>query len=164
MSDTATIVQLPWLAVFDQDIPARVFSAISYGTDFVVLSEPPRRPDLPDDRSEGFSAVVSRLHEAGFVSTTLTAPFPGLSMLQQAISDAMTAALASGHPLVVIIRQAEALSDATVQRLIALAGLRQEGQPVLRFLLTGTPGLWPALHDAGLGHLEEDPSAHIRLA
>lgn len=164
MSDTATIVQLPWLAVFEQDIPARILSAVSYGTGFVILSEPSGTPGSRSDMSEAFSAVADRLHEAGFVSTTLTAPFSRLSMLQDAISDAMTAKIASGHPLVVAIRQAEALSDTTVQRLIALAGLQQDGQPVLRFLLTGTSGLWPLLHDAGLGHLKDDPAAHVRLA
>ena len=163
MSDTATIVQLPWLAVFDQDIPARILSAVSYGTGFVILSESPGAPGQPGGMSESISAIVSRLHEADFVSTALTAPLHRLSMLQDAIGDAMTAKIASGQPLVVVIRQAEALSDATLQRLIALAGLRQDGQPVLRFLLTGTSGLWPMLHGAGLGHLEDDPAAHIRL-
>jgi len=35
--DTAAIAQLPWLSVFDQDIPARVFSAICYGEGLVVI-------------------------------------------------------------------------------------------------------------------------------
>ncbi len=162
MSDTA-IAHSPWLAVFDQDIPARVLSAVSYGTGFVILSLPSGMGGQADVVPEEFSAILSRLHEASLTLTTLTAPLPRLPVVQHAISDAMAASLSSRQLLVVVIRHAEALSDATVRRLIRLSELRRHGQPVLSFLLAGTPSLWPVLHGAGLGHLENDPTAHIRL-
>ena len=163
MSGAATIGQWPGLAVLDQDIPARVVSAVSHGTGFVVISVPPGSSGEDALMSDCLSAVTERLSEAGFVSTTMTAPLPRLAVLTDAISGAMSGQAVSGRPLVVVIRQAEALSDATARRLAALAELRQDGQPVLQFLLAGTSDLWPVLLAADLGHLEDDAVADIRL-
>lgn len=146
-----------WMGAFDQHIPARVLSAVSFADGFVVLS------GESGITAEISSAVVARLREAGFDIATATAPLPGLSVLHDLIHDAIVAGRALEQPLLVIVERAENLSMQIVQRLVTLAELRQDGRPVLRFLLTGTPALWPMLRSAGLGRLENDAAAHVRL-
>ena len=146
-----------WTPAFDQHVPARVSAAVSFADGFVVLSEEDGVP------AEVASAVIARLREAGFETATTTAPLSDHSALSELIVEAVAARSAPERPLVVVVARAETLSAATVQRLVGLAGLRQRGQPVLRFLLMGTPALWPVLRGAGLGGLEHDAAAHVRL-
>ena len=151
------VTRQPWLPAFDQHVPARVVSAMSFENDFVVLSG--------EDGISGevASAVIDRLREAGFEVAGVTAPLPDLSLLHDAIRDGLLARRVSEKPLVVVIAGAEKLSAQTVHRLVTLAELRQDERPVLRFLLTGTPALWPILRTAGLGSLKSDAAAHVRV-
>ncbi len=146
-----------WRAPFDESAPARVLSAMSSGKGFVVLS------GEQGIAAELAAAIAASLRAAGFATVAMSAPLPRLSMLHDAIRDVMTADMTTERPLLVIVRHAQNLSTKTLQRLIALAELRQAGRPVLRFLLAGTPALWPTLRGAGLGGLEDDPANHIRL-
>ena len=147
---------LTWTPGFDQHVPARVVSAVSFMDGFVVLSgESGIDPAIA-------AAVVTRMREAGFEVATVTAP-SDLSLLYAAIRDALIAKPASERPLVVIVEHAEGLSAQTVHRLVALGKVRHADRPVLRVLLTGSPALWPILRDAGLGDLEHDAAAHVRL-
>lgn len=156
--DTAAIAQLPWLSVFDQDIPARVFSAICYGEGLVVID------GYADVAAEAVAIVIGRLREAGFNSRQMTGPQPPLSLLHDAVRDARNTDAVLQRPLVVVIAQAETLTPETINRLVLLAALKgTAGKPVLRFLLTGTAAIWPGLRSAGVGHLEHDAAAHIRL-
>jgi hypothetical protein len=151
------VTGLSWLAAFDHDIPARILFALSSGDGFVVLSG--------EDKvaAEQLPAILARLREAGFGTATIEAPLPRLAILDDAIRGAMTADVIAAHPLVVVIERADGLAAQTLQRLVALSKLRRAGRPVLRFLLSGTPALWPVLRAAGLGELEGDAAAHVRL-
>ena len=146
-----------WTPVFDQHVPARVVSAVSFMDGFVVLSgESGIDPAIAD-------AVAGRMREAGFEVATVSAPLSDPSVLYAAIHDGLIAKPVPERPLVVIVEHAEGLSAQTVHRLVALAKLRHADRSVLRVLLTGTPALWPVLRDAGLGDLEHDAAAHVRL-
>ena len=148
---------LSWTPAFDQHVPARVVSAVSFTDGFVVLSgESGVDPAIA-------AAVVGRMREAGFEVATVTAPLSDRSMLYAAIRDALLAKSVPERPLVVIVEHAEGLSAEAVRRLVALDEVRHADRPVLRVLLTGTPALWPILRDAGLGDLEHDAAAHVRL-
>lgn len=156
VTSTPEVARSSGITAFDQHIPARILSAVSSGDDFVVLSgENGVAAEIAD-------AAIVRLHDAGFDTVAATAPLPRLSVLHDAIRDSMTTRK-SERPLVVIVACAEKLSLQTMRRLITLGRLRQAERPVLRFLLTGTPALWPVLRDAGLGSLEDDAAAHFRL-
>ena len=137
-----------------------LIAALSSGHDIVVLGSPSGRAV-----AELLAAIVPRLHKAGFATASITAPL-SLSVLHDAIREALTEPAAASErtrPLVVAIEHAENLLLPTMRRLVELAALRRGGSPVLRFLLCGTPSLWTALRGAGLGALEHDESAHIRL-
>lgn len=156
--EAVALAQLPWLSVFDQDIPAKIFSAICYGESLVVVS------GHADVAVEAAASVIGRLREAGFNSRQMTGPRPALSLLHDAVRDATNTDAVLQRPLVVIIAQAETLTLETINRLALLAALkRPAGKPVLRFLLTGTAAIWPVLRSAGFGHLEHDAATHIRL-
>ncbi len=141
----------------DQDIAERVLSALLGDQGFVVIT-----------CGEGVAVeqlfnVLDGLQQAGLGTATMTAPVERLSLLDDAIRKAMTATRNPGDPLVVIIQHAEMLSVRTLLKLVTLSMLRAGGRPVLRFLLAGTPALWPSLRQAGVGALEHDPGAHIAL-
>ncbi len=141
----------------DRDISEPVLSALLGGQDFVVIT------GIEGVAVEQLFNVLDQLQQAGFATATMTAPVARLSLLDEAIRKAMTAGRNVGRPLAVIIQYAEMLSVGTLLKLVTLSMLRTDGRPVLRFLLAGTPALWPALREAGLGALEHDPAAHVRL-
>ena len=141
----------------DRDISDPVLSALLYNQSFVVIT------GIEGVAVEQLFNVLDRLQQAGLGTATMTAPVARLSLLDDAIRKSMTAGRNAGRPLVVIIQHAEMLSVRTLLKLVTLSMLRADGRPVLRFLLAGTPALWPALREAGLGALEHDPAAHIEL-
>ncbi len=156
---TAALPRAPYLGVAgpEPDMADFVLSAILCEQDFVVITA-----------AEGVAVeqlfnVLDRLQQAGLGTATMTAPLARLSLLDDAIRKAMIASRDTSHPLAVIIQHAEMLSVRTLLKLVTLSMLRTGGRPVMRFLLAGTPALWPALREAGLGVLEHDPAAHIVL-
>ncbi len=142
----------------DHDIPGSVLSALLCDQSFVVITGAEGVP------VEQLFNVLDRLQQAGLGTATMTAPVARLSLLDDVIRKAMTAGRNAGRPLAVIIQHAEMLSVRTLLKLVTLSMLRADGRPVLRFLLAGTPALWPALREAGLGALEHDPAVHVELA
>ena len=148
---------LSWHPVFDQHVPTRVLSAVSCTDGFVVLSgESGVAPTV-------VAAVAAQMREAGFEVATVMAPLSGASVLYEVIREAFAAKPTSERSLLLIVEQAEELSMQTMHQLVTLAKLRHEDRPVLRFLLTSTPALWPILRGVDLGGLENDAAAHVRL-
>ncbi len=140
------------------DVPGRVLGSIRAGRPFTVVT------GAQNVASDLVMATVDRLHAAHIETTTILAPLPNLAALTRAISTALSVVVDTERPLVVIVRQADALRPDAILRLPALAGLQRGGRPVLCFLLLGKPELWAGLTTIGLGALEQDDTAHIRLA
>ncbi|WP_428374494.1 hypothetical protein [Lichenicoccus sp.] len=140
------------------DVPGRALGSIQAGHAFTVVT------GAQGIAGDLVMATVDRLHAAQIETTTIEAPLPSLAALTRAISTALSVVVDTERPLVVIVRQADALKPDAMLRLPALAGLQRGGRPVLCFLLLGKPALWSGLATIGLGALEQDDAAHIRLA
>jgi len=135
----------------------RALQGLARGEAFVVLSG-------PDGFAEArLPELLGMLRGAGFVTAHVSAPLAPAARLFAAIRDALTGDRHRGSPLVVVVLRAERLSAPAVLRLVGLSMLQRDGQPVMRFLLAGASALWPVLHEAGLGSLEGDAAADIRL-
>nr|WP_321986323.1 hypothetical protein [uncultured Lichenicoccus sp.] len=139
-------------------MPRRVLASIQASHPFTVIT------GAQGVAGDLVTATVDRLHAAHIETTTIEAPLPSLAALTRAISTALSVVVDTERPLVVIVRQADALRQDAMLRLPALAGLQRGGRPVLCFLLMGRPALWDGLGTIGLGALEHDEAAHIRLA
>ena len=140
------------------DVPARILASVQSAHAFTVVT------GVQGVAGDLVRATVDRLHAAHIETTTIEAPLPSLAALTRAISTALSVVVDTERPLVVVVRQADLLTPDAMLRLPALAGLQRGGLPVLCFLLLGKPALWTGLGTIGLGRLEGDDTAHIRLA